>query len=147
MLQLKLVNQDDDCRAISDAPRSAEPLSSSSPSSHPMDTATVSGKSALHQSTGDGEARNGAEPIEEQGERSRGRGSEAAGTLGVPVTTDVATDGGGGGEFEGNVGGTNGEYGGAMIDEQEYAEEHHEEQRLFESMQELLTVMFCDVDR
>lgn len=43
---------------------------------------------------------------------------------------------------EGAVGeeGGDGRFEEAMIDESEYTEEHHEEQRLFEGMQELLTV-------
>lgn len=35
----------------------------------------------------------------------------------------------------------------AMIDESEYTEDHHEEQRLFESMQELLTVRRYETGR
>lgn len=143
VLQLKLVNHDDDRRAVSSAPQSAEPRSSYSSSTQPMDSTAVPGKSVLHQRRGDDEARDEAEPSEEQGESSWGKGPAAAGTLGVSATTDAATDLDESNEHGGNVGGANGEYGEAMIDEQEYAEDHHEEQKLFESMQELLMVMFC----
>ena len=44
----------------------------------------------------------------------------------------------GGGGGDGGAG--EGRFEEAMIDEAEYTEDHHEEQRLFEGMQELLTV-------
>lgn len=49
-------------------------------------------------------------------------------------------DGDGGGGVGGEEGDVDGEFGANVIDEAEYTEEHHEEQRLFEAMQELLTV-------
>lgn len=58
-------------------------------------------------------------------------GARETGRQGMTVVGGDGSDGGGG---EGE------QFGEAMIDEAEYTEEHHEEQRLFEDMQKLLTV-------
>lgn len=63
--------------------------------------------------------------------------AEGVGESRLREADDVVGEVGGGNEVPENQGVGFGE---AMIDESEYTEDHHEEQRLFESMQELLTV-------
>lgn len=85
-------------------------------------------------------------------------GNRATGPAGPPIQPADADDGmgaapagngntsvdpveaGGGDAWSGSGGEEDGEFGGAMIDEQEYAEEHSQEQLLFEGMQHVLTV-------
>lgn len=126
--QLKLVNHDDG----SDTPPA------------PPAPAVATAAAEDVPSNGAGAARNGGKTSkdEQRGNPSRVKG-EATATDAARraeqrevVAAGGRAEGGGGGGQDGD----GGQFGEAMIDEAEYTEEHHEEQKLFEGMQEKLTV-------
>ena len=133
LLQLKLVNHEAD---------SSTPPSSVSPPPPPTAAATTTTSSTTTKTATLGAAggSNGA-PRGLEAERGALRSSRADEDLAAAAARDAERpEAAGGGAAGGSAGQEKEQVGEAMIDEAEYTEDHDEERRLFEGMQELLTV-------